>query len=149
MLQKLAILGALLACVCFQSMASGSPQDDGQPVKKRAGAEARGRDTNAARGERTKRNEGQAGAAGMQRGNRDPAKMASMMMQKFDTDGDEKLNAEELVALLTFMQERRGEQRGNAGNVNRPRPGTEKGSAGKDEKADEVGGVKPRRPPTE
>jgi hypothetical protein len=148
MIRKLPLLCALLACVCCQSLASASPQDDGQPGKKRAGAGAREGNPNAAQVERTKRREGQAGAAGTQRGNRDPAKMASMMMQKFDSDGDEKLNAEELTSLLTFMQERRGQQ-GNAGNGNRPRPGAEKGAAGKDEKADEVGGVKPRRPPTE
>ena len=75
--------------------------------------------------------------------------MATMMMQKFDKDGDAKLNAEELTAMMTFMQERRGQPAGGAGKASRPRPNAEKGSDGKSVNDDEVGGVKPRRPPAE
>lgn len=136
-----------MACICFQSLAGAFPKDDGQPAKKRAAGEVRKRDPNAAPGERPRRAEGQAGAADRQRGNRDPAKMASLMMEKFDKDGDAKLNAEELTALLTFMQERRGQPGGSAGKGDRQRPDAEKSSDGKSAEDNAVGGVKPRRPP--
>lgn len=149
MLRSLPILCSLVACVCFQALVSASPNDDGQPAKKRAGVEARKRDPNAAQGERPKRAEGQVKAADRELGNRGPAKMATMMMQKFDKDGDAKLDTEELTAMMTFMQERRGQPAGGAGKASRPRPNAEKGSDGKSVNDDEVGGVKPRRPPAE
>jgi len=143
------MLCALIACFSFQSLAGAFPKDDDSPAKKPAAAEARKRDRIAAPGERPKRAEGQNGAADRQRGNRDPAKMASMMLQKFDKDGDEKLNVEELAAMMTFMQERRGQLNGGAGQGDRPRPGAKKSSDGKSGDDNEVGGVKPRRPPAE
>ena len=149
MLRNLPILCALIVCISFQSLAGAFPKDDDQPAKKRADAAARKRDRIAPPGERPKRAEGQNGADDRQRGNRDPAKMASMMLQKFDKDSDEKLNVEELTALMTFMQERREQLGGGAGQGNRPRPGAKRSSDGKSVDDNEVGGVKPRRPPAE
>lgn len=158
-----------MACISFQSLAGAIAKDDGQPAKKRADVEARTRadvetgkrDPNANPGERPQRAEGQNGEANRQRLNRDPVKMASLMMQKFDKDSDEKLNVEELTAMMKFMQERRGQQgdgagkgdiagkEGSAGKKDRQRPGAEKSSAKKSVEVNEVGGVTPRRPPAE
>ena len=147
MLRKLPILCALMACVCFQALVSASPNDDGQPAKKRAGTEARKRDPRAAQGARQKQAKAKAGAAGKQGGDRDPAKMDSVMMQKFDKDGDKKLNVEELTAMMTSMQERRAQQGGKAGKGNRPDLKSGKNADGKSANDNEAGGVKPQQPP--
>ncbi len=77
----------------------------------------------AQRGERGQGNAGQ----------RDPAQMVTRMMEEFDKDGDSKLNARELTALLTSMRERRdnGEKPGQAAGQRRG-PGQKPGAAGKD-----------------
>ncbi len=115
--------------------------------------------------ERPARNEGQGG--GLPRGGqRDPAQMVKLMMEKFDSDGDAKLDAEELTAMLKFMRERSGQmgmmadrfalqegQQGQGAGANRQnanRPGANRpGARGNNERQDEAGGVKPRRPPAE
>ncbi len=142
MSKNLTILCALMACIGFQSLAGAFSKDDDQPVKKRAGVEA---------GKRI-------GAEGDKR---DSAQMASSMMKRFDKDNDEKLNMDELKAMIKFMQERRGHQgndaakagaagaKGGANKKNRRRPGAAENSAKKSEAAKEVGGVSPARPPAD
>ncbi|MEO8271616.1 MAG: hypothetical protein ABI557_17975 [Aureliella sp.] len=149
MLRVLPILCALLACVCLQALAAASPIDEGQPGQKRVGAEARKRDPNVAPGDRVKRAEMRVGAADRLRASRDPVKVAASMIQKFDQDADAKLNAEELTAMLTFLQERRGQQGRVADKGDRRRPEAEKSSLGKSASDDEVGGITPIRPPAE
>ncbi len=45
-------------------------------------------------------------------GMRDPAKMAAMLIKKFDKDGDNALNQKELAAALTEMAKQRGGGKG-------------------------------------
>ena len=48
------------------------------------------------------------GKGGGKGGMRDPAKMAAMLIKKFDKDGDNALNRTELTAALTEMAKHRG-----------------------------------------
>lgn len=80
----------------------------------------------------------------------DPTQLVGRMMQQFDQDGDQKLNVEELTALLTSLRDRRGAQRpeGAVGEAMRRR-GAE-GKRGKGNGAEETaGGQKPKRPQAE
>jgi hypothetical protein len=92
---------------------------------------------------------------GGQAGNRDPAQMVARMMEEFDKDGDQKLDAKELTALLASMRERReggqgarrggregGQGQGNPG-AQRQRRQREAGGAGN------AGGERPKRPADE
>jgi len=113
------------------------------------------------------RQRGQKGERGMARGQngaaqRDPAEMAKKMMTEFDKDGDSKLNARELVAMLTAMQERRaaagqpaadGKRRGSEQKPSGAGTGKGAGNAGKKgqrgkgkENSPVGGGLRPKRP---
>ena len=69
-----------------------------------------------------------------------PEQMVARMIEEFDADGDDKLNAEELQKMMMAMRERRG-----AGMQRRPggqgRPSPRETSAS-------PGGEQPQRPPT-
>ncbi len=68
-----------------------------------------------------------------------PEQMAERMIKEFDADGDEKLDATELLKMMTTMRERRG------GGMQR-RPGSNgRPSSGNSNAA--PGGEKPKRPP--
>lgn len=73
-------------------------------------------------------------------GGGDQAKMVARMIEQFDKDGDEKLDASELTALLSFMRERAG----NSPAMEKLRPG-----ARTDRPTAEVGGDLPKRPDSE
>lgn len=62
---------------------------------------------------------------------RDPAELAARMMKEFDKDGDNKLNPQELVALLTSMRDRRMSADGAAGGGQRGGRGQRPEGAGK------------------
>ncbi len=76
-----------------------------------------------------------------------PAQFVTMLMRQFDKDGDQKLDSQELVALLTSMRERQA-QMGGQGQMgpmaNRFRPGGPDGDGN-----NAAGGVTPKRPPVE
>ena len=86
---------------------------------------------------------------------RNPADMASRMIQQYDKDGDQKLNAGELAAMLTAMRERGA----NRGQGPPQRPGMERGKPGQnsqgkgrrrqDNENAAPGGEKPKRPASE
>ncbi len=93
-------------------------------------------------------------------GERDPAQMVARLIKEFDKDGDEKLDAKELTAMLKSMRERRGGRPGaGAPSGQRPggpegrRPGGPQKSGGKrpggtDDGA-APGGERPKRPSSE
>ena len=70
-------------------------------------------------------------------------RLVPMMMQRFDTDGDQKLNVDELTAMLKSFQERRGAGGGQAGARKRP------GGGGPGQGKGTPGGDKPKRPKAE
>ena len=155
MIQKHFIMSALLASLACTSITIAQQADEGQAKQQRPRVEGRQRGPEGNMGNQAKRPEGQGRPAG-QLGMRDPAQMVAMMMQRFDSDGDQKLNAEELAALLSFMRERQGGAMGGPnggprGIGNRARPGDAgnrlNSPGGSSE--DSAGGVKPRRPPSE
>ncbi len=99
---------------------------------------------------------------------RDPAQMVARMMEEFDKDGDQKLDAKELTALLTSMRDRRGgagqagagQGQAKQGRPGQARPGQarpgqgrpgaagqRRGPAGED--AGNPGGERPARPQDE
>ena len=90
---------------------------------------------------------GDAPAAG-----RGPAQFVTMLMRQFDKDADQKLDSEELTALLTSMRDRQSQMGGQPPmgpmQANRFRPGGMEGRRGGDGN-DEPGGVTPKRPPVE
>ncbi|MEM6690782.1 MAG: EF-hand domain-containing protein [Planctomycetota bacterium] len=104
---------------------------------------------------------------GAQRGNRgggDQTQLVARMLQEFDTDGDQKLDVNELTALMTSMRERRmgqggsGGQRGPGGAMGQgqrrgPGEGGQRGQRGRQGRGAEgdqtAGGKKPRRPEAE
>lgn len=137
-------LGALLLS---QVAVGGEGDGQGQRRGKAQGRNAQGRNAQDMRGR------GADGAARMGRGG-DPARMVQAMMQRFDTDGDQKLDAKELTALLTSMRERGGRgmaQGGNGGPGGRPEmadKGRRRGQRG-DEGQREPGGQRPKRPASE
>ena len=163
-----------LGCALWLAPTAGAFQDEtGQPVvvepapgqrpidanaKKRARLERLNGQANAGQANGEKGSAGQPGNAAQRRGMRDPAQMVSMMMEKFDADGDEKLNTEELTAMFTFMRER-GQMGMMAGRMElgegqSPRPGRNPnakrpGGRVDDSKQNEAGGVTPKRPPAE
>lgn len=107
---------------------------------------------------------GQNGGPGRRPGpgmDRDPAQMVQRMIEQYDQDGDQKLDARELTAMFTAMRERRGNGSGRPGagpEGARRRPedgkqGQRPQGAGKrrgaEEKEGNAGGEKPRRPPAE
>jgi hypothetical protein len=65
--------------------------------------------------------------------------MVDRMISEFDTDGDEKLDAEELQQLFAKMRERRG-----AGMQRRP---GQQGRPSSDGRNSTPGGESPQRPP--
>jgi hypothetical protein len=93
---------------------------------------------------------------------RDPKQMVARMMKEFDKDGDSKLNAAELTAMLTSMRDRRGsgerpggasgrkpgagpQQKGPGKNGQKPGGNRKRGQNGNDK----PGGQKPKRPASE
>jgi hypothetical protein len=72
--------------------------------------------------------EGKGGKGKGEGGPPDPAKMAAMLLQKFDRDGDKALNERELTAALTEMAKRRSE--GGQGKGKGAGEGKGKGAAG-------------------
>jgi len=103
---------------------------------------------------------GQGGGERAQQRGGDAAMMVTRMIQEFDKDGDQKLDAQELTALLTSMRERRGAggvrpgQVGGkgagqgAGNM-RQRPGGDGKRNRGDGEANRPGGERPKRPAAE
>lgn len=73
-------------------------------------------------------------------GGGDQAKVVSRLIEQFDKDGDEKLDASELTALLSSMRERAG----NSPVMEKLRPG-----ARTDRPSAEAGGDLPKRPASE
>ena len=73
-------------------------------------------------------------------GGGDQAKIVSRLIEQFDKDGDEKLDASELTALLSYMRERAG----NSPVMEKLRPG-----ARMDRPSAEAGGDLPKRPASE
>ena len=68
-----------------------------------------------------------------------PEQMAERMIEEFDADGDEKLNATELLKMMTTMRERRGAgMQRRPGGQGRPSPRDRSASPG---------GEEPKRPP--
>lgn len=103
--------------------------------------------------------QGRRGPGGGQNG--DPAAFVGKMIERFDQDGDQKLDAQELAALLQEMRQRRGA----GGGPGAGRPGTDGSSSGRpgrrpqgdrarskrDTGSDQLGapgGDKPKRPGT-
>ena len=87
-----------------------------------------------------------------QAGQIDPARMVERMMQEFDKDGDQKLDATELTALLSKLRDLRGRFAGQSSELtpegkpqNRNRPGN-KGKRGNDSAEPQAGGDTPIRP---
>jgi len=80
---------------------------------------------------------------------RGPAQFVTILMRQFDKDGDQKLDSQELTALLTSMRERQAQMGGQPPvgpmQANRFRPGGMEGRRGGDGN-DEAGGVTPKRP---
>ena len=69
-----------------------------------------------------------------------PEQMAARMIEEFDADGDDKLNAEELQKMMMTMRERRGAgMQRRPGGQGRPSPRDTSASPG---------GEQPKRPPT-
>ena len=69
-----------------------------------------------------------------------PEQMVARMIEEFDSDGDDKLNAEELQKMMMAMRERRGAgMQRRPGGQGRPSPRDTSASPG---------GEQPRRPPT-
>ena len=120
-----------------------------------------------------RRGPGGQGGPGGAMGQRDPAEMVARMMSEFDQDGDQKLDATELTALLQNMRSRRGQAMGQGpgqrrgagqgrpgagqgggrpGGAGQGRPGGRpggKGRRGGDEEQDVAGGKVPKRPAAE
>ena len=68
-----------------------------------------------------------------------PEQMAERMIEEFDADGDEKLDATELLKMMTTMRERRGAgMQRRPGGQGRPSPRDRSASPG---------GEEPKRPP--
>ena len=69
-----------------------------------------------------------------------PEQMVARMIEEFDSDGDDKLNAEELQKMMMAMRERRGAgMQRRLGGQGRPSPRDTSASPG---------GEQPQRPPT-
>ena len=69
-----------------------------------------------------------------------PEQMVARMIEEFDADGDDKLNAEELQKMMMAMRERRGAgMQRRPGGQGRPSPRDTSASPG---------GEQPQRPPT-
>ncbi|MDG1895197.1 MAG: EF-hand domain-containing protein [Fuerstiella sp.] len=121
------------------------------------------------RGERAKGANGQRRASEGQRpgggAERDPKQMVARMMKEFDKDGDSKLNAAELTAMLTSMRDRRGsgerpggasgrkpgagpQQKGPEKNGQKPGENRKRGQNGNGKPA-KAGGQTPKRPASE
>ena len=107
---------------------------------------------------------GKGGQGGQQQGRGgmmgDPKQFAARLIEEFDKDGDNALNARELAAALTAMRERRGGQGGPPGQGGQGKgkggqggAGKGKGGAGKGKGAGNndapSGDVKPKRPEIE
>ena len=88
-------------------------------------------------------------ARGPQGGGQDSQQMVARMLQRFDQNGDQKLDSTELAALLTSLRERRGMGRGNEAGAGRPGPGAGQRRGGKQRGAGQrlnPGGQRPKRP---
>ena len=125
----------LVVCVCGVAHLSAEEAPDGD---KKA--------VDTPRSERVRPNGGPGGERrpGQQRpgqvpGGFSPAQMVERMIAEFDTDGDEKLDADELEQLFVKMRERRG-----AGMQRRPGQQGRPSSGGEDSTP---GGESPQRPP--
>lgn len=85
-------------------------------------------------------------AGGEGRGMAPNQEMIARIMQQFDKDGDKKLDAKELTALLTQMQNSRAQGTGRNAKT-RPDPKGASGGLNRGgDKTGEVGGDRPRRP---
>ena len=148
--------------LAFAQIASADePGKGGKERPEAANPEQRGDRANRAEGDRpgvrpgdARPKEGRPGAM-MRPGMGDVNQVVSRMMREFDKDGDQKLDAAELTALIGFMRERA--MMGGPGGFmpGNQRPGGFEGRPGMMERGreadgnNEAGGVKPRRPPAE
>lgn len=128
----MALTGTLLATDTF----AGPPEKDagsGRPAfGQRDGAGRRNRE----------------GRPGPGRPDINPEQFVARLMQQFDKDGDQKLDAKELTSMFTAMRERRG---GGPGMMGRPGAGKD-GARRRRPDTDNpgtAGGDKPKRPPVE
>ncbi len=130
----------MIALLAVGMMTSAATAEDEQG-NRRAGGKAR------AAGERPEGRRGLGGRLGAV--GQDPAKLVMAMLDRFDKDGDKKLDKTELTALFKSMQERRG-QAGAAGrNLGAAgKRGANKGRQ-KDGEGKQEGGVQPERPKAE
>ena len=128
----------MIALLAVGMMASVATADD-EKANRRTDGKAR------AAGERPQGDRGPGGRPGA--AGQDPAKMVAAMLERFDKDGDEKLDKTELTALFKSMQERRGGRaRGQAGAAGRKAGAAGNRGGGEPKKK---GGVRPDRPTAE
>lgn len=143
-LSKLLIGSTVLPVMASAVIAA--PQKDGKGQKGRGRKGAQG--TGGKPGER--------GPKGRERGQqRDPADMATRLLEQFDKDGDGKLNLQELTNALKSMQERRGSLATGDGTPAGKGPGPggkgkgKAGAGGKKKSGEGIlggQGVKPNKP---
>lgn len=146
-LRNLLAGGAVAAAL--PAMSSVTLGDDQQGAGKGKGGKGGAGGKGAAGG----KGKGAAGGKGKGAGGGpDPARMAAMMIQRFDKDGDKALNEKELVEALTEMAKMRAAGKGKGGQ-GKGAPGAQgKGKGAGKGKGDGQGtaaGVKPRRPSAE
>lgn len=148
---------ALIASMATISFAQPPKRDGDRPQR---GSGARG-NADAAKGKGADRQAGMRPDAMNRRGGplmqADPEAVAAKMMEQFDKDGDSKLDASELVALLKSLRER-AQGQGN-GRPGMQRPGMQRaggdadkrmrGRNGEDSQGALPGGDKPKRPGSE
>ena len=146
---KNVVLATFAAVSLILASDSAAIADDENPRGiRRLGAETGRRDLS----ERGLERQGQRRLGDGPPAGRDPAQFVTMLMRQFDKDGDQKLDSQELAALLTSMRDRQapmgGQQPMGPMQANRFRPGGVEGRRGGDG-TDEAGGVTPKRPPVE
>jgi hypothetical protein len=151
-----AMLASFGLVVLISSIGLANPDDQQEPGgRRRPGAGLADRPLSQDRG--PQRGPEAGGRLGNDRANGPgSAQFVTMLMRQFDKDGDQKLNTDELTALLTSMRARQAQMGGQTPmgpmQGNRFRPGGLGGMEGRRGGADgndEAGGVSPKRPPVE
>ncbi|NND97067.1 MAG: hypothetical protein HKN47_07050 [Pirellulaceae bacterium] len=141
-MKRTTIALALLLAALFTVDASAQRPDKPGGKRGEAGQRAKAGQDGA------KQNGAKLGARGA--AERDPAQLVARMMQEFDKDGDQKLDVQELTALLKSMRERRGQAGGRPGG--RPdgaQAGARRRPGGGPDGQGKPGGDQPKRPSAE
>ena len=146
---KTEVLATFVAASLMIASGSAATAHDEAPREiRRPGAETPQRDI----GERGLEPQGQRRFGDGPLAGRSPAQFVTILMRQFDKDGDQKLDSQELTALLTSMRERQAQMGAQTPigpmQANRFRPGGMERRRGGDGN-DEAGGVTPKRPPVE